>query len=191
MGAAGQRPHRGLRLPTTFAGETGFIATHGFSLFYSSQSPTPILLGRGGEQLGGCCWGQLTAIRFGTQRGAGGRDRFGQAVLGWIYSCYLLLLVPVLNYLLPFLLHVKPQGFLIAAVSFCCLLCCLSPCFTLAGRPTIKALALSQVWRLAPALLPSQYHLMVTFLLFFSRIDVSNLLIMARSASSHPHGCDQ
>lgn len=147
----------------------------------------------------GCWWGQLTAVPFGTQCGAGGRDRFGQGVLGWIYSCYLLLLVPVLNYLLPFmlnyllpfLLHIKPQGFLMAAVSFCCLLCCLSLCFALAGRPTIKALALSQVWRLAPALLPSQYHLTVTFLLFFSRIDVSNLLIMARSASSHPHGCDQ
>lgn len=44
-----------------------------------------------------------------------------------------------------------------AAFSFCSLLCCLALFCVLPGRVMIKALALSLIWYLGPALVLSQY----------------------------------
>lgn len=59
--------------------------------------------------------------------------------------------------LLLFFLYIKLESSLMAVISFCCLLCCLSLSFALPGRAMIKALALSLVCYLAPALLSPQY----------------------------------
>lgn len=52
----------------------------------------------------------------------------------------------LLPYLLPFLLYIEFQGKSIPPFCFCCFLCCLSFCFSLPGKPTIKALSWGQAW---------------------------------------------
>lgn len=93
-------------------------------------------------------------------------------------TCLFLILIcffpQLLCCLLPFFLHIKLKSLLPAVFSFCYLPCCLSLSFALPGRAMIKTLALSLIWYLVPALLPSQYsrnHLVetisnYTFLLF-------------------------
>lgn len=58
------------------------------------------------------------------------------------------LLPYLLHYFLRFLLHIEFQGVSMAAFCFCCFLCCLSLCFALPRKPTIKALSWSQAWYL-------------------------------------------
>lgn len=132
-----------------------------------------------------------------TQRGAADSDRLvrvSRAGFTAHTAVHLLLAGPSAELPAPFLAAhqtSRASEWLPSAFAVCCAAC---HCLALPGRPMIKALALSCVCHLAPALLPSQYsrnHLVETFLLFSSGIDVSNLVVMARSALSHPLGCDQ
>lgn len=67
--------------------------------------------------------------------------------------------------MLPLLLYIKFESLLEAGFGFCSLLCLVALSCVLPGRTMMKALALSLIWYLGPALLSSQYfgnHLVET-----------------------------